>query len=104
MPFHKGELNMAYFNIRKNYAAIRFGEFPSQRPSWPYVRPGAGGFAGYGTPVAVAAAELGAAVYQPVKDLFTGGDFSTSSNVVNYMHPNTPLDQKFISPPCTQHL
>ena len=45
----------------------------------------------------VAAVELGIAVLTTVRDLFTGGNFSTQSSVVNYIHQNTPLSQKFVS-------
>src|SRR5919199_3821615 len=43
-----------------------------------------------------AAIELGAAVLSFGQALFTGGNFSTESSVVNYLHQNTPLDQKFV--------
>jgi hypothetical protein len=58
-------------------------------------------FPGYGIAPA-AALELGAAALTFGKDLFTGGDFSTSSNVLNYLHDNTPPEQKFI--PCKKLL
>ncbi len=45
----------------------------------------------------VAVIELGAAVLSLGRDLFTGGSFSTQSSVVNYIHQNTPLSQKFVT-------
>jgi outer membrane protein OmpA-like peptidoglycan-associated protein len=45
----------------------------------------------------VAVIELGAAVLSLGRDLFTGGSFSTQSSVVNYIHQNTPLTQKFVT-------
>jgi hypothetical protein len=61
-----------------------------------YIRTNA--FHGYGGVPAAAtgAIELGAAVLSFGQALFTGGSFSTQSSVVNYLHQNTPLDQKFV--------
>src|SRR5918997_313768 len=70
-----------------------------------YIRTSVDGVPGYGiAPAVKGALELGAAALTFGKDLFIGGDFSTSSNVLNYIHDNTPLEQKFISPPCRQRL
>jgi outer membrane protein OmpA-like peptidoglycan-associated protein len=68
-----------------------------------YLRPSIDEFSGYGIGPA-AALELGTAALTFGSQLFTGGDFQTTSTVVNYMHENTPLEQRFISPPCRQRL
>jgi outer membrane protein OmpA-like peptidoglycan-associated protein len=53
---------------------------------------------GYGqAPVVVKAVEVGSAILSFGRDLFTGGNFSTQSSVVNYLHQNTPLDRKFVT-------
>jgi hypothetical protein len=43
----------------------------------------------------IKAIEVGSAALSFGRDLFTGGNFSTTSSFINYVHESTPLDQIF---------
>lgn len=45
----------------------------------------------------IKAIEVGSAALSFGRDLFTGGNFSTTSSFINYVHESTPLDQVFKS-------
>jgi OmpA family len=45
----------------------------------------------------IKAIEVGSAALSFGRDLFTGGNFSTTSSFINYVHESTPLDQIFKS-------